>query len=162
MTVKRTTKVTTQRVQPKRRKQTKQLNPRSAMPTVPKSVKNAYDLLGFVQQVIREEPLRYNQRICLIKQNPYNPIGGLFPSCGTVGCVAGWVATLKPTKDPMKSRIEQAIDVLGLVDGQIGQLFAFDAVREGEPQTPEHAIAGIAHIEAFRQAHKAQLQGQPV
>jgi hypothetical protein len=69
---------------------------------IPKSkAKTAYGLLSEVRKLILEEPKRYDQGIYIARINGANDSVDLRseyrqePACGTVACVAGWVATLK-------------------------------------------------------------------
>lgn len=89
---------------------------------------NAYDLLEDVKQVITDDPRRYNQGTWVETINPTllkaendlgNPIvdeldsyvvdflksEAKMPECGTIGCVAGWVWTMKATKKSSHSPI---------------------------------------------------------
>lgn len=137
---------------------------------LPKSkAKNAYDLLSDVRALILAEPLRYNQDIYLHleKEDGDNAFAAPrgFPACGTVGCVAGWVASIAPRKfDPYISIDRQARDRLGLSDQQAFELFDGRALRhvDARPQTKKYAKAGAVHIARFQKAHAAQLKAHRV
>lgn len=136
---------------------------------LPKSrAKTAYGLLSEVQRLILEEPLRYNQGTYIER------VGGehgavtihrspeAIPACGTVGCVAGWVCTLKYggmftywETDP------RAAKLLGLDFKQRSDFFDGGAV-EGVKGSVEHAKNGVAYIEAFKQRYAKQLKAKRV
>ena len=127
------------------------------MTKIPKSkAKTAYDLLSEVRALILEEPLRYNQSVWLLKQGRDDGI--TYPSCGTIGCVAGWVATLTHPKDAAvnKNIDDLASDVLGLHGGQDDELFGYEKVK-GRSQTVEHARHGAKHIAKFQKKYCTQL-----
>lgn len=131
----------------------------------PKSkAKTAYGLLSEVCDVIRNEPLRYNQTWWLSKRRDriqvLPPAG--YPSCGTVGCVAGWAVTLKG-KTVRDWDIEStARKLLGLDEAQATDLFSSDAIKSTDPQTLAHANAGIAHIRSFQKEYAKQLKATRV
>lgn len=132
-----------------------------ALPT--SKAKNAYDLLSEIAALIIEEPKRYNQGIYVRRaSDPYVKEEKL-PACGTVGCVAGWVMTLK---DPMSQRRSDDVGryaqrVLKLDDGQAIELFSGMAII-GTPQTRVYAKRGARHIEAFQQRYADQLKATRV
>jgi hypothetical protein len=88
-------------------------------------------LLRRVVRHIKAEPLRYDQDETLIKVAPgedfyytnfgYRPA----PACGTVGCLAGWVAALTLPKEKARTvnPIKYASLKLGLDEGQERRLF---------------------------------------
>ncbi len=135
---------------------------------LPKSkATNAYDLLEEVRQLILEEPKRYNQEVFrVVEPDEYDAPLGL-PQCGTVGCVAGWVITLKApdTRPGLTCAIAQ--DILGLNDDQVGTFFDGAALARKFPehdyvQTKAYARAGAAHIRRFQKKYAAQLKAQKV
>lgn len=79
------------------------------------------------------------------------------PTCGTVGCVAGWVAVLTrpdpgvvPSPWVAQSRAET---VLRLSPRQADRLFSPDAVPSRyRPGTKAYVAAGVRHIEKFMRA----------
>lgn len=136
---------------------------------LPKSkAKTAYGLLSDVRRVILAEPKRYNQTFWIARLNGKNNAFGLdpqiepVPACGTVGCIAGWVATLKRGQrfgwiDAPKI----ARKTLGISDDQADQLFSGHAVV-GVCGTPAYAKAGANLIARFQQKHAAQLRATKV
>lgn len=61
----------------------------------------AYELLNTVCKLITDEPKRYYQGWWISRQSGFcKSKVSEFPSCGTVGCVAGWVELLRsgPTR----------------------------------------------------------------
>ena len=135
-----------------------------AIPT--SKAKTAYGLLSEVRRLILEEPLRYCQGDWLKRLEDYSDANSqyapTFPACGTIGCVAGWVATLKgPTNQRYSLVSEVAESILGINSTQAEVLFNGSAVG-GTSQTREHAKAGATHIANFMQKHAAQLKATRV
>lgn len=136
----------------------------AAVKTIPKSkAKTAYGLLSEICDLIIAEPKRYNQtRFLAVQGGDERPPMG-FPSCGTVGCVAGWVVALKDRRAIKYTDVEGvASSVLGLVDTQKYQLFSGNALNNNnghgpDPQTKQHARAGVKHIRRFQAKYRAQL-----
>lgn len=138
---------------------------KNAMPV--SKAKTAYGLLSEVCALIKEEPLRYDQ--CRWIQR----VGGTgyerldldvtkAPSCGTVGCVAGWVGTLKRADSFSYWGTELlAMDILGLDGVQAYELFNEDAAGV-ESQSAAHAKRGIAHIRKFQKKYAKQLKAKRV
>lgn len=134
--------------------------------------KTAYGLLSAVRKLILAEPLRYNQARYIArtdgKHHADNPSDGWqqwvkpLPACGTAGCVAGWVATLK-RGDRFSYKQTQGIAarILGLNSDQSEELFGGGAVG-GTPQTKSHAKAGARHIAAFQEKYATQLKAKAV
>lgn len=131
---------------------------------IPKSrAKTAYGLLNEVKRLILAEPKRYDQGTFIARRNGHSRLFDPqdFPACGTVGCVAGWVATLKTEKlfeygaTPLIAK-----RILGLDRLQQAELFdgCAGATIEHTAQTLKHAQAGVAHIERFQQRYSAQLR----
>lgn len=136
------------------------------MKALPKSkAKTAYGLLSEVAKLIVAEPKRYDQRNYLL--TPDGPNASMFsdfPACGTIGCVAGWVVTLKAKRGrrtPNEDVCEVAADLLGLHDSQVNGLFGMFTVP-GLSQTAIHASNGASHIRRFQKAHAAQLKAKKV
>jgi hypothetical protein len=132
------------------------------MPT--SRAKTAYGLLSEICKLIVEEPLRYYQGDWIRREGDnlscFLP-AKKYPSCGTVGCVAGWVATLKRRhfSDIQTESIAQK--VLGLSGDQTIELFSGSAVS-GVGQTQAHARAGVRHIRRFQKKYLSQLLAKKV
>ena len=65
---------------------------------------------------MKKEPLRYDQDVPLVFGTPgtVDRWGRTFPSCGTIGCIAGWVTFLTaPYPNRIKDPIGYAIKKLG-------------------------------------------------
>lgn len=146
---------------------------------IPKSrARTAYGLLSEIRALILAEPKRYFQGRFIARQNGKGdadtkaPNG--FPACGTVGCVAGWVATLTRGERFSYGDTEAiACDVLGLdrFTGQTRELFSASALdwdasgnirRVLSPQTKRYAMFGAAHIRKFQKKYRAQLLAKKV
>jgi hypothetical protein len=128
--------------------------------------KTAYGLLSEVCALITEEPLRYNQGdwIALAgDDSAINLPAEKYPSCGTVGCVAGWVATLKhPEATRRWWSVEPiAMRALGLDSEKAFELFNSEAVK-GRGQTAAHARSGVKHIRKFQKKYRHQLLAKKV
>lgn len=125
---------------------------------------NAHALLTSVRRLILEEPKRYNQRTTLIVKGldaSFND-GFRFPRCGTIGCVAGWIISLKPNQSNAGETVTtRARHILGLTDVQHLELFNGGAA-DGRPQTKDHAIAGAKHIAKFQRKYRVQLLAKKV
>lgn len=143
---------------------------------IPQSVaKDAYELLGEVKKVIVDEPKRYCQDFYLrTLSHDLKFVDNLgrkkqlraeFPSCGTIGCVAGWVVTLKQA-DLSGGISEAAASLLGIGISQRSELFHGSAIykldKKANPGTVKYARLGARHIERFRQKYKAQLKAKSV
>jgi hypothetical protein len=131
---------------------------KEALPT--SRAKNAYDLLTEVKELILADPRRYDQGTYIERHGGVKNARVIieYPPCGTVGCVAGWVATLKRgrrftygTAGPI------AEDILGLDQIQANDLFSGDAAPY-PAQTRDHAKAGARHITAFQKRYREQLK----
>ncbi len=133
---------------------------------IPKSkAKTAFGLLSEVRKLIIDEPKRYDQTAWLYRDGDPQlvevPSLG-YPKCGTVACVAGWVATLaSPSRFDYVNAAAIACDVLGLNENQEDELFNGGAVR-GARQTPTHAKSGAKHIAKFQKKYRAQLLAKKV
>jgi len=133
---------------------------------LPKSkAKTAYGLLSEVRRLILAEPKRYNQYCLLtVRSSRSNALRGNyftdFPSCGTIGCVAGWVATLKA--DSVRGDIwNKARHILGL-DEREGEILFWASAAQGPSQSLQHARNGAKHIARFQTRHAAQLKAKRV
>lgn len=141
---------------------------------LPKSrAKTAYGLLSEVRKLILAEPQRYTQERYIAREGGEHgadciagecyPKGA--PACGTVGCVAGWVATLKHgAAFAYSSTPRIAASVLGLDYEQADELFSGGALRhvDAQPQTKKYARAGAKHIAAFQKQYADQLKRKAV
>ncbi len=146
----------------------------SPLPTT--RAKTAYGLLSDVRRLILEEPRRYCQEryICRVggkrgadvigRPNWFDGYTLRAPACGTVGCVAGWVATLlRGDKFHYDTTSDIARKALGLDTGQASELFDSDAFHTtAMPQTKRYARAGAKHIQRFQQRYAKQLRATPV
>ncbi len=124
--------------------------------------KTAYGLLSEIAALAIAEPKRIDMARWLVKQVDVDnnlveaPMLG-FPECGTVGCVGGWVDTLKGRSSG------HAGYVLGLTSQQDYQLFyPEDPQLYVNGQTPAHARRIAAHIRKFQRKYKAQLLAKKV
>jgi hypothetical protein len=134
--------------------------------------KTADGLLGEIERIILEEPKRYNQHETLLleKRDGDGTSDGLYeeekveyPSCGTIGCVAGWVVALKRRRpERVPDVIAVADEILGLRDYQSSELFSSYAAGVGKPQTGAHARGGAKHIRKFRRKYRDQLRAKKV
>lgn len=133
---------------------------------------NAYELLDEVKALILEESTRYCQTTWIINDPETLMDEGLArPRCGTVACVAGWVAQLKAGPISHWDVLETAGNILGLdrveryalFNGDaIGDLCGVEGMYEPAPQTPEYAELGAEHITRFQATHEAQLKAKAV
>jgi hypothetical protein len=121
-------------------------------------------ILQEVARLILDEPRRYNQgdyiRTYRSPEQFSCETGApeeRMPPCGTVCCVAGWVATLTRPERVKAFTDWNAADgkarlALGLDHDQAGELFDGMAVS-GNPGTAQHARNGVRHIERFMRRH---------
>jgi hypothetical protein len=129
---------------------------------IPKSrAKTAYGLLSEVRKLILTEPLRYDQNELLVFEDSDNWYGE-FPSCGTVGCRAGWVIMLKSIEPKRVFDIwDRAEKILGLTEGQASELFT-SLGATGKGQSIEHARSGAQGIVEFQKKYSTQLRAKRV
>ena len=132
---------------------------------IPQSkAKTAYGLLSEVRRAILDEPKRYNQEFFISRKSEGNDGDDAFPTCGTIGCVAGWIATLTSRKLMSEAEVEhRAVRLLG-DDVPHETLFRGDAIQEsvGRPGTPRYARAGADHILKFQKKWEKELRAQRV
>lgn len=135
----------------------------------------AYGWLSFVRQLILDEPKRYHQSTYIARRDGAGHAddpeadgrqmfpGGL-PACGTVGCVAGWVATLSTSRLFSYFQTEHiARRVLGLSEEQSHELFDGGALHtSATPQSAAYARVGARHIAAFQKKYAKQLKATKV
>lgn len=135
---------------------------------LPKSkAKTAYGLLSEIRKIILDEPKRYSQYTLIQFGEPgeEDDLEGDycydFPSCGTIGCVAGWVYALKNPRARIRFAIDEPLEFvvnkLKLTEDQSNELFS-GTVVSGFPQTQDHAINGAEHIAKFQKKYAAQLK----
>jgi len=128
----------------------------------------AYELLTDVCRVILDEPRRYAQA-CFIAR-PGGRGGAQDsrgfnkqPACGTMGCIAGWIVTLKQgDRFSYKNTRHEANQILGMDETE--DLFAgnlLDGVKANQG-TMAYARAGVTRIRAFQNAHATQLKAKRV
>ena len=135
---------------------------------LPKSrAKTAYGLLSEVRQAILAEPKRYNQGLWLARVADGSVDPDEAPRCGTIGCVAGWVATLTSVDQTFEPRTceETAGKVLGIDARQMMELFTNDALEgrtSASPGTARYANAGAAHIARFQKKYAKQLKAKAI
>lgn len=141
--------------------------------SIPKSTaETAYDLLSEVAALALAEPKRINMNTWRLRAgvDGCEPVRG-YPECGTVGCIGGWVDTLRNAPS------HAAQNILGLTDEQADELFYDDGllkeagnveddedddVTDSLAQTPEHANNVVAHIRKFQLKYAAQLKAKRV
>lgn len=127
------------------------------------SATNAYDLLEDVKEVIKVDPLRYDQTTWrTVDYGEARKKYRDFPACGTVGCVAGWVVTLtRGTDMPFAEIMSTARKILGLDISEALELFSADAAGS-LPQTKAHTDGGIRHITRFQKKYKDKLKRKKI
>lgn len=156
---------------------------RSTKPqAIPRSkAKTAWGLLEDVKKAIRAEPKRADMTTFGARRPPTD--GG--PACGTVGCVAGWIALLGRTDAVVTSVATMARyaesravrlmgghrDKWGCVEGDVdfmtvdGGRYVFNA-GDGDactwtlPGTKAHASAVIARITKFQRMNEPALKAK--
>lgn len=140
----------------------------------------AYALLSNICKLITEEPKRYYQRTW-IDLADLSVDKGKFPACGTMGCVAGWVETLRSSSDRAYDKahaltnggktaiFESARRTLGLTTVEARCLFAAEALEDLHggrlpvaAGTSGYAKFGVRHIRAFQQKHAKKLKAKIV
>lgn len=146
---------------------------------------NVFDLLQDVKQAILEEPRRLNMNHVAVKVESGSRLSATVkgkrvllpnPTCGTVGCFAGWtmmLAGLTPMQASM-SWIEGAQGLLGhlnynftSVDGKLHSVFnwgAGDGILGMKPGTRAYARAVIKRINRFIETNggRAVLKARPI
>lgn len=129
------------------------------------SATNAYELLEEVKEVIKVDPLRYDQKIWLAREGYVEFVSRkarqTAPACGTIGCVAGWVMALTTSEYDGDTQ-GYAAKILGLDSEQTVELFHGGAAGDTIPQTPSHVDAGIRHITRFQEKYEKQLKNKKI
>ena len=134
--------------------------------SLPRSkAKTAWGLLQDVKRAIQEEPKRANMQV--ITQEHLPEEGG--PSCGTVGCFAGWVSILAGKRNVMSTRTAEKILGRKLDYYTVGTLskYVFNAGSGDECArtklgTPSHARAVVNRIKRFMRINKSALKKKRV
>lgn len=141
-----------------------------ALKALPRSkAKTAWGLMADVKRAILAEPKRADMTSVIGYLAPTE--GG--PACGTVGCVAGWVAVLgrkypSPYEIEMSNAVGVARALLGEVNyftvGQYGHYVfnagAGDACDTTNPNTPAHARAVAKRIDKFMRVNEKALKAR--
>lgn len=127
------------------------------------TAKRALGLLREVQRLILEEPKRLDMgTVCYRRTSA--PRARDYPSCGTVGCIAGWVNVLKGYERP--SDMNEAARTLGLNARQQKALFMPESLvseaRAGLRQSSAHAIKTFKHIDRFIKRNLGTLRYKKV
>lgn len=126
---------------------------------IPKSkAKTAYGLLSEIVALIRDEPRRLDMSMPLDTdaKNAYE----LAPSCGTVGCVAGWAVMLRGNPNAKIPITTQGADILGIPNAVVDLFYVFPKTsrNDHQPETlTRHTAEEIKIIRAFQKKHRAQL-----
>lgn len=148
---------------------------KALMPIPVSRAKTAWGLLQSVKRAILADPRRADMRIFLDQ-----PVTGIKPACGTVGCFAGWVGLLAGVPYTAVSDIHgitvsdvndiTAISILGsnlnyYTVGPENSDYVFnsgdgDACKTTSPRTVAHARAVVARIKRFMQVNKAKLKAR--
>lgn len=131
--------------------------------------KTAYALLSEIAALALEEPERIAMRIVhssgdslerLIQESARIK---KIPSCGTVGCIAGWALVQRGelrAEGPW-SQLDRAADMLGLSSHQREDFFCDDTLMDAcNQQTLTHAKNVVKHIRAFQRKHAKQLKAK--
>lgn len=138
--------------------------------------KTAYGLLSEIRKLVTQEPKRYDQENTLTRGLAAKEIyeAEMLPSCGTVGCVAGWVIALRSPNRSQGDVLDAATAILGLrgiYDDWGSQAFElFRATAAGDRQGADgvctvgsiaaHAKRGAEHIARFQNKYAKQLKAK--
>src|SRR5678815_3817725 len=142
-----------------------------ARAAVPKSTaKNAYELFEDVCKVILEEPKRYNQSTWVEQLRVHADVDRKeeFAACGTMACIAGWMAILKRGRTVFRNNVEIADKAHRLVNPSYDAPFevvrGLDDLFNGglidpdiDPGTKRYAQAGVREIKRFMKKHRKYL-----
>lgn len=141
-----------------------------ATPRIRKKRITAAELLRRIKVLVLEEPRRMNMRSWItafegrirVRRNRFGLQGHELPVCGTVGCIAGWGATLlrKPGESPKTATARSRMaKLLGhrLSGGYWTDHDLFDPYLDDllgtEPGTEAHAKAVAKRIDRYLAAH---------
>lgn len=131
----------------------------AAKTKIPKSrAKTAYGLLSEIVALIRDEPRRLDMSMPLDTnaKDAYE----LAPSCGTVGCVAGWAVMLRGNPNAKIPITTQGADILGIPNAVADLFYVFpkSSRDDNKPETlTRHAAEEIKIIRAFQKTNRKQL-----
>lgn len=131
--------------------------------------RTAYDLLARVCEHILDEPKRYTQESYLVHGiAAIKNLGLAAPTCGTVGCRAGWIVALHdgPTGVRGEAVEWRANQILGR-GGDTHDLFSGTACDRlaGEDTSPiigtkKYARLGVKGLRAFMKQHAKHLKAR--
>ena len=137
-------------------------------------VKNAYELLEKVCEVIKEEPRRYDQTTWGIsgKQETKRHYENTAPACGTVACRAGWIVFLHDGPQVFRRATDiesRAKEIIGL-SLPTGHLFSEGACvterRVGyedlyeDSTVKKHAEEGVKGLQRYMKKYSAKLKAR--
>lgn len=127
---------------------------------IPKSrAKTAYGLLSEIVAIVKDEPKRLDMIMPLnLHATESYPLA---PSCGTVGCVAGWAVMLRgDPRSESTSITSQGVRILGVQEalGELFYKFPKTPRDDAKPKTiARHAAEEITIIRAFQKKYRTQL-----
>jgi hypothetical protein len=143
------------------------------------SAKTTLGLLRAVKRAILQEPRRANMGVYTCKLQPTTQYFHPAPTCGTVGCFAGWVSILAgqglvdddaPAKRLLGDDLDYTFETAGWVRNYYGELVhptehvfnsgTGDACANTLPGTRAHAKAVAARIDRFIEKNYALLKGR--
>lgn len=149
---------------------------------VPKSkATNAYELLDEIQALILEEPKRVWMDDWVIKGKhkiettlAYSNAEVTAPACNTVGCIAGWMVSLRHPRQFPSEYAEAALMLLGTsINYEADDELAYNALNlfYGQPPYPfptapygtkAYARAVVNNIKRFKRKWKTRLKATPL
>lgn len=133
---------------------------KNALPT--SKAKTAYELLSEIAKLALEEPKRIAMDCVVFRGRGLEKTRFKRPTCGTVGCIAGWALTLRgrvPVNHDNEVETFEAHDILGITNAQGFELFYPDFLGE-RSQTKKHAEKVAKHIAAFQEKYAEQLEAK--
>lgn len=137
----------------------------------------AWGLLEDVREAILAEPKRANMRVYVEGWHPWR--GG--PACGTVGCLAGWIALLSGRANRQSLLDFDASQAMSVVRNVLGSTLDYYTVGRGgerneggwvfnsgtgdacwstKPGTPEHAAAVVDRLDRFMRINERALKAR--
>lgn len=112
------------------------------------------ELLNKVKRHILENPRRLNMNYVIARKgekevqlHPSN-FSRRWPSCGTVGCIAGWTVLLKDGMDFAGDAQSRAQELLGITSSQANELFYPEGLLQCRA-TVKDARTIAKHIDEF-------------